>query len=320
MKTVLVTGGAGFIGSTLSERLLTLGFKVINIDNFNNYYNPSIKRKNISDLLNNSNYILSEGDILDNKVLNHIFNSFSVDSIVHLAAMAGVRNSINNPLEYVDIDIKGTVNLLEYARKFNVKKFVFASSSSIYGLNSLPFRETDIVTNQISPYATAKQAGELFCKTYNNLYNIPTVCLRFFTVYGPRQRPEMAIHNFSRLISEQKKVTIFGNGTSSRDYTYIDDIVEGIISSIELNCDFEIFNLGNSKPTNIEYLIRLIEGQLGKKALVEYAVMQPGDVNHTFADISKAHALLNFTPNISIEDGIERFVDWFKDENKLLFI
>jgi UDP-glucuronate 4-epimerase len=316
MKTVLVTGGSGFIGSSLCEKLLVLGYYVINLDNFNDFYNPLIKIKNIKNALTNTNYKVIDGDIQDKNLLTSIFNLYSVDIIIHLAALAGVRNSINSPLEYIDVDIKGTVNLLECAKKYNIKKFIFASSSSVYGQNTLPFKETDTVISQISPYAAAKQSGELFCSTYNKLYGIPIVCLRFFTVYGPRQRPEMAIHNFTKLISESKIISIFGNGTSSRDYTYIDDILEGIISSINLNFSFEIFNLGNSHPTNIEYLVSLIEENLDKKALIDYTLMQPGDVTHTFADISKAQRLLNYTPKVSIEKGIEEFIKWYKNENK----
>lgn len=316
MKTVLVTGGSGFIGSNLCEKLLALNYNVINLDNFNDYYSPLIKIKNIKNALTNTNYKVIDGDIQDKNLLTSIFNLNSIDIIIHLAALAGVRRSLNNPLEYIDVDIKGTVNLLECARKYNIRKFIFASSSSVYGQNFLPFKETDTVVSQISPYAAAKQSGELFCKTYNNLYGVPIVCLRFFTVYGPRQRPEMAIYNFTSRISEGRVISIFGNGTSSRDYTFIDDILDGIIGSMNLNCNFEIFNLGNSHPTNIEYLVNLIEENLGKKALIDYTLTQPGDVTHTFADISKAQKLLNYTPKISIEKGIEEFIKWFKLENK----
>jgi len=316
MKTVLVTGGSGFIGSNLCEKLLALNYNIINLDNFNDYYSPLIKIKNIKNALTYSNYKVIDGDLQDKNLLTSIFNLNSVDIIIHLAALAGVRRSINNPLEYIDVDIKGTVNLLECARKYNIKKVIFASSSSVYGQNFLPFKETDNAQSQISPYAAAKASGELFCRTYNNLYGIPIVCLRFFTVYGPRQRPEMAIYNFTSRISEGRVISIFGNGTSSRDYTYIDDILDGIISSMNLNCSFEIFNLGNSHPTNIEYLVTLIEKNLGKKALMDYTLMQPGDVAHTFADISKAQKLLNYAPKVSIEKGIEEFINWFKIENK----
>ncbi|MFL0269962.1 GDP-mannose 4,6-dehydratase [Candidatus Clostridium radicumherbarum] len=316
MKTVLVTGGSGFIGSNLCEKLLVLGYNVINLDNFNDYYSPLIKIKNIKNALENKNYKVIDGDIQDKNLLTSIFNLNRVDIIIHLAALAGVRRSLNNPLEYIDVDIKGTVNLLECARKYNTKKFIFASSSSVYGHNFLPFKETDTIASQISPYAAAKASGELFCKTFNNLYDIPIVCLRFFTVYGPRQRPEMAIYNFTSRISEGRAISIFGNGTSSRDYTFIDDILDGIVSSMNLNCSFEIFNLGNSNPTNIEYLVTLIEENLGKKALIDYTLMQPGDVPHTFADISKAQSLINYAPKVSIEKGIEEFINWFKVENK----
>lgn len=315
MKTVLVTGGSGFIGSHLCESLLGLNYKVINLDNFNDYYDPLIKWDNIKIAKTNPNYTLFQGDIRDNQLLDSIFKLHKIDIIIHLAALAGVRKSIDNPLEYVDIDIKGTVSLLEYANEYRVKKFIFASSSSVYGTNPLPFRECDPVVSQISPYAAAKQSCELFCYTYNKLYHIPIVCLRFFTVYGPRQRPEMAIHNFTRLINEGKEISIYGSGNTSRDYTYIDDIIDGIISSINLNCSFEIFNLGNSNPTNIKYLVSLIETNLKKKAFINYTLMQAGDVEHTFADVSKAQALLNYTPKVSIEAGIEKFVKWFNSEN-----
>ena len=245
MSTILVTGGAGFIGSHLAEKLLEHGHKVINIDNFNDFYDPLIKRMNILKAKLSPRYTLIEGDIRDKKLLDQVFTTYKIDIVVHIAALAGVRKSIENPLEYVDVDIKGTVNLLEHSRIYKVKKFIYASTSSVYGLNAIPFKEEDNIKSPISPYAAAKHAGELFCKTYHTLYGMEVVCLRFFTVYGPRQRPEMAIHYFVKTIDEGELISIFGDGTSSRDYTYIDDIIKGIVASIYLNCEFEIFNLGN---------------------------------------------------------------------------
>lgn len=312
MNNILVTGGSGFIGSHLCEKLLTLGERVINLDNFNNFYDPQIKRNNVEKVLSHPLYELFEGDIRDNGVLAGIFNTYSIDVVVHLAALAGVRNSINNPNEYVDTDIRGTSNVLEFCKDCSVKKFVFGSSSSVYGTNPLPFREDDYLNCPQSPYAAAKRSGEIFVKTYNHLYKTPSVCLRFFTVYGPRQRPEMAIHRFTKLIDEGREIPVYGDGKSSRDYTYVDDIVDGIISSINLDCDFEIFNLGSSRPVELDYLIRLIEDNLGKKAVRSYLPKQPGDVESTYADTDKASRMLNFTPKVSIEDGIKQFVNWYK--------
>lgn len=314
MKTILVTGGAGFIGSHLCERLLALGNRVINLDSFNNFYDPSIKRSNITKSLPDPNYVLVEGDIRDASLLESIFTNHRIDTVVHLAALAGVRQSIENPLEYIDVDIKGTVNLLDFSKKHKVKKFVFASSSSVYGLASPPFKEGGPITLQTSPYAAAKYSGEQFCRTYHSLYKLPMVILRFFTVYGPRQRPEMAIHNFTVLMEQGREIPIFGDGKSSRDYTYIDDIVEGILSSIPLDCEYEVFNLGNSYPVKLNTLISLIEAKTGKIALKRFLPAQPGDMDTTCADITKAKKLLGYSPGVSIEEGIERFVHWYKSE------
>lgn len=312
MNTILVTGGAGFIGSNLCENLLHQNYKVINLDNFNDYYNPLIKRSNITNALSNANYKLIEGSILDTKLLDNIFKSFNIDKVIHLAAIAGVRNSIENPLEYVDVDVKGTVNLLETCKKYKISKFVFASSSSVYGANKAPFNEEDPLKLQLSPYATSKYCGEMFCKTYNFLYEIPIVCLRFFTVYGPRQRPDMAIHKFTKLIDENKEIYVYGNGESSRDYTYIDDIIDGIIASMNLDCDFEIFNLGSSEKIKILDLIGLIEKELNKKANKKFIDAQPGDALHTFAYIGKSNELLGYKPKVGISDGITKFINWYQ--------
>jgi len=321
VKKVLVTGGAGFIGSHLCEKLLKEGYFVINLDNFNNYYDPKIKWRNIQNALKSTNYALYVGDIRDNKILNQIVGEHrKIDIIIHLAAMAGVRNSLKDPVEYVSVDIGGTVNILEFARKQNVEKFVFASSSSVYGKNSkIPFSEDDPLEGQVSPYATAKRAGELYCKTYSELYDIPIVVLRFFTVYGPRQRPEMAIHLFTRNILEGKPIPVFGDGSSARDYTYIDDIVEGIHRSILYNKTvFKTFNLGNSKTIKLSELIELIENATGKKAVIKRKNNQPGDVPFTQASIDSAKLLLGYQPNTEIEYGIRRFLVWLLKEHSQL--
>lgn len=314
MSNTLITGGAGFIGSHLCERLLEAGLKVINIDNFNDYYDPAIKRSNTARALTTPDYVLAEGDIRDYGHLQNIFDNYEIDNVIHLAALAGVRKSIESPAEYVDVDIKGTVNILEACRKYNVKKMIFASSSSVYGSNPMPFREDDPAESQVSPYAVAKRAGELFCKNYSELFGIPIVCLRFFTVYGPRQRPEMAIHYFTRLIDEGKEIPVFGDGSSLRDYTYIDDILTGIMASINLECSFEVFNLGNSRAVKLDHLIGLIEEALGKPAFRRYYQTQRGDVDCTFADLAKSKKLLGYEPEVGIEEGIEKFVKWYKSQ------
>lgn len=318
MRTILVTGGAGFIGSNLCDRLLELGDKVINLDNFNSYYDPSIKEKNIKNALKNSNYKLYRGDILDENLVNSIFRENKIDIVIHLAAMAGVRNSLSDPLKYIDVDIKGTVSLLEACVKNGVNKFIEASSSSVYGINSkVPFSEEDDVNLQVSPYATSKRATELFCATYTNLYNISTACLRFFTVYGPRQRPEMAIHMFTRNICNNQPINVFGDGLSERDYTYIDDIVDGIVSLLDKEFKFEIFNLGNNDTVQLSELIRIIESTVGKKALINKMEFQKGDVPITYASITKAYNKIGYKPKVNIEEGIKRFYNWYKVNNKI---
>lgn len=311
MSTVLVTGGAGFIGSHLCERLLQLGYNVINLDNFSESYDSSVKRENVLRALRHSNYRLVEGDIRDGTLLENLAMHSGIDIIIHLAALAGVRRSIENPLDYIDVDIKGTVNLLEACKKYNIGRFIFASSSSVYGINSFPFKEEDALELQTSPYAVAKQSGELYCRTYNHLYGIQTVCLRFFTVYGPRQRPDMAVHIFTKAIAEDIELNIYGDGTSSRDYTYVDDVIDGIIAAMQLRCCFEVFNLGNSTPVNIKNLVGVIETKLGKQANIKYLPAQPGDVPITCADTRKAMQLLGYNPKIKLEDGIEHFVEWY---------
>lgn len=311
LKKVLVTGGAGFIGSHLCERLLKENYNVICLDDFNDFYNPKIKEDNIADALKLRNFTLIRGDILDRALLEDIFSKNKIDKIIHLAAIAGVRPSLVAPQNYIDVDIKGTVNLLEVAKKSKIEQFVFGSSSSVYGINSkIPFSEGDRVDLQISPYAAAKRAAELCCATYHHLYGIPITILRFFTVYGPRQRPDMAIHKFTKLMSQGKPIPIFGNGESKRDYTYISDAIEGIVKSIERIHNFEIFNIGNSKMVKLRELIEIIADKLKVNPKIEQLPEQPGDVSITCADISKAKKMLEYNPSTSIEQGIENFVKW----------
>jgi len=310
---ILVTGGAGFIGSHLTENLLQEGHQVHCVDNFNDYYDPYVKRENVQKALKDENYWLFEGDILDFPFLEKIFAENHYDVIVHLAARAGVRPSIQQPILYEQVNIKGTMHLLELCKKHEIKKFVFASSSSVYGANKkVPFAETDSVDNPISPYAATKKAGELICYTYHHLYDISVNALRFFTVYGPRQRPDMAIHKFAKLIHAGKPIPVFGSGKSKRDYTFIDDIIQGIRAAIERCEGYNIYNLGESKTVQLLYLIELLEQALGKKAVLDFQPDQPGDVPITFADVSKARRELNYNPQISIEEGIKRFAEWFK--------
>lgn len=322
MRSILVTGGAGFIGSHLSERLLKEGNKVLVIDNFNNYYDPTIKRNNIEEVrkaciednIPLENYKVFEGDIRDNEFLKEVFSN-KIDSIMHLAAMAGVRPSIQDPALYYDVNITGTVNLLEMCRKNGIKQFVFASSSSVYGNNEkIPFAESDRVDNPISPYAATKKSGELLCHTYHHLFDMNIACLRFFTVYGPRQRPDLAINKFATLILEDKEIPFYGDGTTSRDYTYVDDIVNGIVSSINyVNTDkkvFEIFNLGGDRTVSLNEMVETIEEVLEKKAKLNKMPMQPGDVNRTCADITHSKEILGYSPKTTFKEGIRKFIEW----------
>jgi UDP-glucuronate 4-epimerase len=318
-KRILITGGAGFIGSHLVEKLLSEGvWQVSVIDNFNDFYAPALKRANVEPFLPNPQFSLFEADIRDAAFMREIFAENEFDAIVHLAARAGVRPSLEQPKLYAETNINGTLNLLEMAREFDIKQFVFGSSSSVYGINcKIPFAEDDRIHQPISPYAATKAAGELLCHTYSHLYDIRTVCLRFFTVYGARQRPDLAIHKFSRLIWEDKPIQVFGDGTTRRDYTYIDDIIQGVRAAIDY-CEtkHEVFNLGESQTVELKYLIELIEQNLGKKASIDRKPMQPGDVPQTFADTSKARALLDYNPQTKIEEGISKFTDWFKETRK----
>ncbi len=313
-KNILVTGGAGFIGSHLVKYLLDENiWNVFVVDNFNDFYSPEIKRQNIAPFLNNPQFNLYENDICDYENLRSIFAKNKFDAIVHLAARAGVRPSLENPRAYAETNISGTLNLLELAREFEVKQFVFGSSSSVYGEScKVPFSETAKVSEPISPYAATKIAGEVLCHTYSHLYDIRTVCLRFFTVYGAAQRPDLAIHKFAKLITEDKPIPVFGDGKTRRDYTYIDDIIQGVRAAIDYRDSMhEVINLGESQTIELSELIKLLEENLNKKAIIDRKPMQPGDVPQTFADISKAKELLNYNPNTKIEAGIKKFINWF---------
>ena len=318
MNKILITGGAGFIGSHLSERLISLGMEVCAIDNFDDFYPEAIKRSNIKNLLGRDEFKFLEGDIRDRDLLKDVIRKSSPDIIVHLAAKAGVRPSILDPILYQDVNILGTNILLEVMREEGLKKFVFASSSSVYGnCPNFPFSEDDPMANPISPYGMTKKAGEVLCYTYHHLYGIDTVCLRFFTVYGPRQRPDMAIHKFTKKIVSGEKIEVFAEGKSGRDYTYIDDIVSGIHGSMDYVSRlkkpvFEIVNLGGSKIVRLNELVRIVEKGLDKKADLKLMPSQPGDVELTSAEISKAEKLFGYKPETSIEEGIDNFIKWYR--------
>ena len=317
MKRVLVTGGAGFIGSHLCQRLLQEGYEVVCLDNFDAYYDPAIKRRNLEEINASKGaqgFQLVEGDIRNKGLVDDLFRRSSFDLIIHLAARAGVRPSIEQPLLYNEVNVTGTLNLLEACREIGVRDFIFGSSSSVYGKNrKVPFAEEDRLEAMISPYAVTKRVGELFCYTYHHLYGLNISCLRFFTVYGPRQRPEMAIHKFTRLINQGEKIPLYGDGTSRRDYTYIDDIIGGIMGAIRNLRGYEIFNLGESQTVPLRELISIIEQALGKKAAIEELPDQPGDVPITYADITKARHLLGYDPKVGIAEGVGQFVRWFRD-------
>jgi len=311
----LVTGGAGFIGSHLCERLLEQGHEVVCLDSFNDYYDPRLKRLNVEPMLGRPGYGLAEMDILHFEDLAEVFARQKFDVVVHLAARAGVRPSIAQPLLYEKVNMEGTLNLLELSRQHRIGRFIFASSSSVYGENpKVPFSENDHVDNPISPYAATKKAGEEICYTYHHLYGLKITCLRFFTVYGPRQRPDMAISKFTKLIDAGEKVPMFGEGTSRRDYTYITDIIDGITKSIDACSSYHIYNLGESRTIELRALIRLIAEHSGKEALIESLPVQPGDVPITYADISKARREIGYNPQVDIADGVRRYVEWYKKE------
>ncbi|MFY9610541.1 MAG: GDP-mannose 4,6-dehydratase [Blastocatellia bacterium] len=315
MQSILVTGGAGFIGSHLVDRLMSgEANRVSVVDNFNDFYDPAIKRANIAAHVGRPHFELIEADIADAQAMDSLFARSGFDTIVHLAARAGVRPSLENPLAYEQTNVRGTYSLLEAARRHGVNRFVFGSSSSVYGMNSkVPFSEGDPIAQPISPYSATKIAGEAACHAYSHLYGMRIVCLRFFTVYGPRQRPDLAIHKFARLIAARKPVPIFGDGTTRRDYTYIDDAIAGVEAAISYDQSrFEIINLGESETVELTRLVELLERAMGTRAILDRQPEQPGDVPITYASIDKARRLLGYDPQTGIETGIERFIAWFR--------
>lgn len=322
MKTYFITGGAGFIGSSLAERLLEYGDSVVVIDNFNDYYDVGLKEKNVYELEKYDKFKLYRGDIRNYKDLERVVSENEIDYIMHLAAMAGVRPSIENPVLYQEVNGIGTQNVLEIARKHGIKKIVMASSSSVYGnCKDVPFREDMIVDYAISPYAATKKANEVMAHVYHSLFNMDIIMLRFFTVYGPKQRPDLAINKFAQMMLNNEKITMFGDGSTSRDYTYIDDIVDGICKSFEyLDSNdnvYEIINLGSNHPISLKDMIDTVADVLGVDPMIERLPMQLGDVDRTYADITKAKQLLGYEPKMTFREGIERFIDWKKNQINL---
>jgi UDP-glucuronate 4-epimerase len=321
-RHILITGGAGFIGSHLARRLLGRGDRVTALDDFNDFYDPALKRENVATTRRalaageDGRFALAEGDIRDAALVDGLFARGRFDAVVHLAARAGVRPSLREPVLYEDVNCIGTLRLLEAARRHGPGIFLFGSSSSVYGINSkVPFAEADEVNQPISPYATTKRAGELLCYNYHHLYGLRTACLRFFTVYGPAQRPEMAIHKFTDLIARGETVPLYGDGSSRRDYTYVDDIVDGLLATLDLAPGFEILNLGGADTTSLADLIRWIGAELAVEPRIEYLPLQPGDVPITYADVSKAARLLAYSPQVPIREGIRRFVAWYVERH-----
>jgi UDP-glucuronate 4-epimerase len=317
---VIVTGAAGFIGSHLVERLLSRGARVVGVDNFDPFYDPAIKRRNLAAALASDRFRLVEADIRDAELAGAVRagGGEGADAVVHLAAQAGVRPSIAQPLLYTQVNVDGTVAMLELARALGVRRFVFGSSSSVYGNNPrVPFAESDPVDGPISPYAATKRAAELLCHAYSHLHGLSVACLRFFTVYGPRQRPDLAIHAFARRMLRGEPITLFGDGSSERDYTYVDDIVDGIEGALAFTAGeprFEIFNLGESQTTTLLRLVELLSAALGVRPAIEWKPPQPGDVERTYADVSRARRMLGYAPRVPVEAGIPRFVHWLREQ------
>ena len=313
----LVTGGAGFIGSHVCERLLRDGHHVWAFDDLNSFYDPQFKQRNLKEIQAPAKpFEFVHGDITNAPALDEIFSSVKFDQVIHLAARAGVRPSLAEPALYLRVNVEGTANVLEAARKSGVRKIILASSSSVYGTNSkVPFSESDPVVSAISPYAASKLAGEALSHVYHHIYKMDVTMLRFFTVYGPRQRPDLAIYKFAKLISAGKPIPVFGDGSAARDYTFVADTVDGVMAATKKEFGFEIFNLGESQTVSLARMIELLEGALGKKAVIDRQPLQPGDVPITFADISKARAKLGYQPRTPFEQGIKLFADWFKNSH-----
>ena len=330
---VLVTGGAGFIGSHLARRLLARGDRVTVLDDFNDFYDPARKRQNVAWLLaepaaaaaaaaaavpepaRRDRLRLVEGDIRDAALVDRLFAAGAFDAVVHLAARAGVRPSLREPVLYEDVNCVGTLRLLEAARRHGPRLFLFGSSSSVYGINTkVPFAEDDPVDRPISPYATTKRSGELLCYNYHHLYGLRVACLRFFTVYGPAQRPEMAIHKFTDLLARGRPVPMYGDGSSRRDYTYVDDVVDGLLATLALAPEFEVLNLGGADTTALSDLVLWLAEELAVEPRIEYLAAQPGDVPITYADVGKAARLLGYSPKVPIREGLRRFVRWYREQ------
>lgn len=319
-RHILLTGGAGFIGSHLTRTLLDRGDRVTVLDDFNDYYDPALKRRNVAPFLTGDErdaYRLVEGDIRNAELVDGLFRDGRFDAVVHLAARAGVRPSLAEPILYEDVNCIGTLRLLEAARRHGPEVFTFGSSSSVYGINEkIPFAETDPVELPISPYATTKRAGELLCFNYHHLYGLKTSCLRFFTVYGPAQRPEMAIHKFTDLLARGQAVPLYGDGSTRRDYTYVSDIVAGIVAALDLAPGFEIFNLGGAETTELKDLVHWLAAELAVEPRIDYLPAQPGDVPITYADVEKAGRLLGYSPKVGIREGLRRFVAWYREDRR----
>ena len=313
----LVTGGVGFIGSHVCERLLEAGHAVCALDDLNDFYDPAIKQSTLRELQSRAqSFSFVHADITNRGELDEIFGSMAFDQIIHLAARAGVRPSLENPALYQRVNVEGTVNVLEAARERGVKKITIASSSSVYGVNSkVPFSEADPIFNAISPYAASKLGCEALGHVYHHVHGMDVCMLRFFTVYGPRQRPDLAIHKFARLMQSGQPIPVFGDGNTSRDYTYVDDTVDGVMAATEKEFGYEIINLGESQTVELDRLIELLEQAMGVKAEINRQPAQPGDVPITFANIEKAQRLLGYNPQVKIEDGIPRFIEWFRQQN-----
>ncbi|MBF0433262.1 MAG: GDP-mannose 4,6-dehydratase [Fibrobacteria bacterium] len=324
MPQYLITGGAGFIGSHLAESLLHKGHNVVSIDNFDPFYAKEIKEKNLEQIKKTASLCGLDfhdirGDIRDSDTLDSLFQKYKIDGIFHLAAKAGVRPSIDDPVSYWDVNCKGAACVLESARKAGVSQVVFASSSSVYGnCKTAPFSEDMFVGEPISAYAATKRADELLCYNFSHLYNMHTICIRYFTVYGPRQRPDLAIHKFSKLIAKGCPIPFYGDGSSERDYTFVTDIVAGTIRAMTYaeKCPYDIINLGESNTISLSGLVGLIEKELGKKAVLDKKPFQPGDVQRTWADITKAKKLLGYKPGVTKEQGIKKFIAWIKEQEK----
>ena len=310
----LVTGGAGFIGSHVCERLLRDGHSVWTFDDLNPFYDPQFKQRNLREIQSLAKpFEFVHGDITDRAALDEIFSSVKFDQVIHLAARAGVRPSLEQPALYQRVNVEGTVNVLEAARKSGVKKIIIASSSSVYGVNSkVPFSESDPIISAISPYAASKLACEALGHVYHHVYKMDVTMLRFFTVYGPRQRPDLATCKFAKLIMAGKPIPVFGDGNTARDYTFVSDTVDGVVAATRKEFGFEIFNLGESETISLSRMIELLEAALGKKAIIDRQPLQPGDVPVTFADISRARSRLGYSPKVKFEQGIKWFADWFK--------